>query len=153
MTLRCDSPGFRNLPWGTHLCHLYATKQDLLELAVPFIAAGLDERHLCLWGITAPLSLEEAEQALRRSFPNVDACIAAGQLKLLGCEAVYLKDGRLRPWNDLLDSWSALEAQAKDSGFEGIRAVGDTFWLHPNDWRAFNEYEQHVDVAPCATSA
>ena len=36
---------FSELPWGTHLCHFYATPQDLLDTLEPFFKAGL-EKHV-----------------------------------------------------------------------------------------------------------
>jgi DNA-binding NarL/FixJ family response regulator len=32
---------FSALPWGSHLCHFYATPQDLLDTLAPFFKAGL----------------------------------------------------------------------------------------------------------------
>ena len=37
------------MPWGTHFCHFYETKQDLLEIVVPYLKAGVDANEFCLW--------------------------------------------------------------------------------------------------------
>lgn len=36
------------IPWGTHLCQFYRSSDDLLELVVPFLAAGLRHNERCL---------------------------------------------------------------------------------------------------------
>lgn len=43
------------LAWGAHFCHLYQTRQDLIDTLVPFFAAGLANNEQCLW-ITATAS-------------------------------------------------------------------------------------------------
>jgi hypothetical protein len=45
-----------DLPWGSHCCHLFQTRGDLLETLIPFFKAGLEGRELCLWVIHAPLT-------------------------------------------------------------------------------------------------
>ena len=37
------------MPWGTHFCHFYETKQDLLDMLVPYFKAGLENKEFCLW--------------------------------------------------------------------------------------------------------
>lgn len=32
------------VPRGTHFCQFYASKQDLLDILVPYFKAGLEER-------------------------------------------------------------------------------------------------------------
>ena len=34
-------PPLGEIPWGTHFCHFYETTEDLLEVVVPYFAAGL----------------------------------------------------------------------------------------------------------------
>jgi len=31
-----------DVPWGTHFCYFYETKQDLLDILVPYFKAGLE---------------------------------------------------------------------------------------------------------------
>src|SRR4029077_1171123 len=45
-----------DMPWGTHCCHFFQTRKDLVETAVPFFKAGLESREFCLWLIHAPLT-------------------------------------------------------------------------------------------------
>jgi MEDS: MEthanogen/methylotroph, DcmR Sensory domain len=38
-----------DMPWGTHLCHFYETKQDLLDILIPYFKAGLEHNEFCMW--------------------------------------------------------------------------------------------------------
>jgi len=57
-------------PWGTHFCHFYETRQDLLDTFVPYFKAGLENKEFCLWVISPPLREGEARCALRQAFPE-----------------------------------------------------------------------------------
>jgi len=46
--------------WGTHFCHFYESKSDLLEMLVPYFEAGLRDNERCLWVASDPLTAEEA---------------------------------------------------------------------------------------------
>ncbi len=37
-----------DMPWGTHFCHFYDSKQDLLDTLVPYFKAGLDDKEFCV---------------------------------------------------------------------------------------------------------
>ena len=54
------------VPWGTHICLFYETKQDLLDTNVDYFKAGLESNDYGLWAISDPISLDEATEALRR---------------------------------------------------------------------------------------
>lgn len=43
-----------DLAWGAHVCHLYQTRDDLLDTLVPFFAAGLENNEQCLWVTSDP---------------------------------------------------------------------------------------------------
>jgi len=40
--------GIEDIPWGTHFCHFYQTKEDLTDILVPYFKAGLGSNDLCL---------------------------------------------------------------------------------------------------------
>ncbi|MFH1416584.1 MAG: MEDS domain-containing protein [Elusimicrobiota bacterium] len=43
------------VPWGTHLCQFYRTKQDLIEILVPYFKQGLENNEFCMWITSNPL--------------------------------------------------------------------------------------------------
>ena len=75
-----------DVPWGTHLCQLYRTERDLLELLVPFFAAGLEDNEMCLWVLAARLGRETAVEALRQAVPDLDRRLVVGQMEIVRSE-------------------------------------------------------------------
>ncbi|NLO29334.1 MAG: hypothetical protein GX120_02190, partial [Methanosarcina mazei] len=53
-----------DIPWGTHFCQFYQTKEDLIEIFIPYFKAGLENNELCLWITSDPLGVEDAKEAL-----------------------------------------------------------------------------------------
>ncbi len=41
-----------DMPWGAHFCYFYETKQDLLDILIPYFKTGLENREFCLWVIS-----------------------------------------------------------------------------------------------------
>ena len=66
-----------NVPWGTHLCHFYEAKEDLLDTLIPYFQKGLENNEFCVWVVSDPLGVEEARSALRQAVPEADRYLAA----------------------------------------------------------------------------
>jgi len=47
------------VPWGTHFCQFYQTREDLLDTLVPYFEAGLENNEFCMWITAEPLSTQE----------------------------------------------------------------------------------------------
>ena len=60
------------MPWGSHFCLFYETKQDLLETLVSYCKSGLKSGEFCLWVVDEPLTVKEATTALRDTMPDSD---------------------------------------------------------------------------------
>src|SRR3972149_9061501 len=71
-----------DIPWGTHLCQLYETKQDLIDILVPYFAEGLRNNEFCIWVTSPPLEVEQAKKALEKAVPNIDEYIRKGQIEI-----------------------------------------------------------------------
>lgn len=132
------------VPWGTHFCQFYQTKQDLLDILVPYFKAGLENNEFCMWVTSKPLSSLEAKKALKAKVSNLDKYIKNGQIEILDYKQWYVKNGRFEAGR-VLDGWVKKEKSALKNGFEGLRLTGNTFWLEKKDWRSFVDYEKKVD--------
>lgn len=130
--------------WGAHFCQFYQTREDLLDVLVPYFRAGLENNEFCMWIASQPLQAAEARTALASVVPDLDQRIAAGQIEILDYHQWYVLDGRfdadrvLRGWVDKLEA-------ALQRGFEGLRLTGNTFWLEDRLWKDFSDYEAAVD--------
>jgi len=133
-----------DLPWGTHFCHFYETKQDLLDTLVPFFKAGLENKEFCLWVVSQPLTVKEAKHALSQAVPDLDRQLAEGGLEIHGYDEWYLSNGHCEP-RRVLQRWREKLNQALVSGYAGMRASGDTAWIQKDQWNVFREYEKDLE--------
>ena len=84
-------PLLGNIPWGAHICIFYETKKDLLDTATAYFEAGLNGNEFCVWAVSNPLSVTDAEKALRHSMGDFDFRLAAGQIEILQGYEWYLE--------------------------------------------------------------
>ncbi|HEY8261722.1 MAG TPA: PAS domain S-box protein [Methylosinus sp.] len=131
------------LPWGAHFCQLYDTVDELLEILVPFLAAGLAARELCVWAVSAPLDVETATVALRRIIPDLDARLAAGHIEIMPSDRFFFRDGPLDPGGALEPLESKLDA-AFARGFEGMRIAGNLIEAGAEDRRHIAHCEKRL---------
>jgi PAS domain S-box-containing protein len=133
-----------SVPWGTHFCQFYQTKQDLIEILVPYFKAGLENNEFCMWITSEPLMVSEAQEAMREAVKDFDEYLRQGQIEVISYNEWYLLEGK---FNDdrVLAGWVSKLEQALARGYSGLRLTGNTFWLERNHWRAFTEYEAKVN--------
>jgi DNA-binding CsgD family transcriptional regulator len=133
-----------DVPWGSHLCLFYETKQDLLDTVVPYFRAGLENNEFCIWAVSGPLDEDEARIALGQGIPSFGD--RAAGVEIIPGREWYLGDGQADP-KKITNGWQAKLATALAQGYEGIRVSGNAFWLGTAHWKAFREYEQQLNGA------
>ena len=136
-------PGIGKAPWGTHLCHFYRTREDLLHSVIPYFIAGLKNREQCMWGTAAPLYADEARAEMARAFPDFTRLEREGRIAIFDHHQWYAENGNGDPVRDLLQA----EEKALKAGLKGLRCGGNISWLTQHDWDAFYAYESKVSLA------
>jgi PAS domain S-box-containing protein len=131
-------------PWGTHLCQFYETREDLVDILIPYFKAGLENNEFCMWITSEPLKIEDAKAALKKVVKNLDHFIKKGQIEILDYSEWYTKSGKFDA-NNVLQGWVEKENQALKRGYDGLRLSGNTFWLEKRDWRNFTNYEEEIN--------
>jgi len=134
-----------DVPWGTHFCQFYQTKEDLIDILVPYFKAGLENNEFCMWITSEPLSEKEAKEAMRKALPDFDRYLKRGQIEIVPYEEWYLKEGTFN-LQRVLNSWIDKLDQALEQGYDGLRITGNTAWLEKRDWRNFTEYEEKINA-------
>ncbi|MHC4497341.1 MAG: MEDS domain-containing protein [Planctomycetota bacterium] len=129
-----------NVPWGTHFCQFYRTKEDLIDILVPYFKAGLENNELCIWVASEPLGAEDAHVALKKKVRGLDGYVKKDQIEIIGHDQWYMKSGRL-DCDRVLQAWIDKEKHALERGFDGLRFTGNAFWLEKKDWEKFAHYE------------
>ena len=137
-----------DMPWGMHFCLFFETKQDFLDIVVPYFKAGLENNEFCL-GVIAkglPLKKQEVWSALHRAVPNLGRHATAGHIELLSHDEWFLQGGGfdipkvIRLLRDKL-------AEALAMGQAGLRVIGSPAWVQREHWQDFNAFENPVDDA------
>src|SRR2546423_1739326 len=154
-----------DVPWGTHFCHFYETKEDLLDILIPYFKTGLENNEFCVWVVSDPLGEEEARNAFRQAVREADRYLAgghieivphtifpssrkqtspAGRIEIVPHTEWYLKDGSFIA-DQVIDGWNEKLAGALAKGYAGLRGNGNEAWLTDENRRDFIQYEKTLD--------
>lgn len=134
-----------DVPWGTHLCQFYKTRDDLLDLLVPYFKAGLESNEFCMWVTSDPLTVKDAEKALREAVCDYDSLKNKGNIEIIPHTDWYMLDGYF-DLRRVFGGWIGRLEGALERGLEGLRASGNTAWLEADDWASFTEYEEELNT-------
>jgi C4-dicarboxylate-specific signal transduction histidine kinase len=135
-----------DMPWGTHFCLFYETKEDLLDTLIPYCKAGLESGEFCLWIVADPLTVEEAADALKEAVPGFSRYLAGSSIEIVSARDWYLSGGTF-DLKRVTAGWLEKLARASARGYAGVRVTGDTAWLQKKDWKHFCEYEEGLNEA------
>ena len=134
-----------DMPWGSHVCMFYESKEDLLDTVGPYFKAGLESNEFCLWAPSDPVTVEEARVGLSRRIPDFDRHLAAGNMEIVPAREWYL-DGDQFGLARIINGWNEKLRGALANGHDGIRVSGNAFWLHTKHWEEFCDYERQLNA-------
>ncbi len=138
-------PLLGELPWGTHFCQFYTTKEDMTDIVVPYFRAGLEGNELCVWVTSDFLTTDDALQALTRGVPTLAERLARRQIEIFPHTDWYLKGGSF-DLKRTLAMWMAKHDEALTRGFAGLRVTGNPYWIdNKKDWDDFAAYEAEIN--------
>ncbi|MDB5071986.1 MAG: hypothetical protein JWM87_3097 [Candidatus Eremiobacteraeota bacterium] len=135
-----------DIPWGTHFCIFYETKEDLVDTLVSYCKAGLESGEFCLWVVAEPLTIEEAVAALADAIPHIYRYLADSSIEIVSACDWYFQGGAF-DLERVIDGWHEKVDRASARGYAGVRVTGDTAWLEKKDWKDFCEYEEGLNDA------
>ncbi len=133
-----------SVPWGTHLCQFYRTKEDLIDILVPYFKAGLENNEFCMWVTSEPLSEKEAKEVMRKALPHFDEFLKKGRIEIIPFNEWYIKEGAFNA-KRVLKAWVDKLEKALSKNFDGMRLTGNTFWLEKENWKSFADYEEEIN--------
>jgi len=134
-------PSVGVIPWGAHLCHFYRNRDELLEVLVPYLKAGLEANELCVWVVSRPLSKKIAVEVLRSAVPDLGSCLKDGRIEIVTYAASLVKGGRFDP-NSAVAAWAEKVRLAGERGFDGLRLAVMFGWVTQEMWPCVAEYER-----------
>ena len=134
-----------SVPWGTHICHFYESKSDLIDILVPYFKTGLENNEYCLWVASYPLRAEECLVELGEAVPDLNLYLNRRQIAVMDFRTFYTRQGKFDA-RSTLQALIETEEFALEHGFDGLRASGNTSWLTKREWVTFGHYELSADM-------
>ena len=129
---------------GTHICHFFKGREDLTDVIIPFIRAGLLDNEKCILLTSDLLEKNEAYRELNITVTDTNDYINSGQLVVADHNDWYA-EGRRIDINNILGRWIEAEKQALNEGFLGLRVVDVMPGEVTKDWENVAHYEMFVD--------
>src|SRR4051794_27706008 len=105
-----------NKPWGTHFCYFCESKDDQLDILVPYFKAGLQNKEFCVWVLSEPLTVQAARNALDDAIPGLNRYIAGHSIEMLEARDWYLINNVFDP-NRVRNTWNEKLEQALARGY------------------------------------
>src|SRR5229473_2971996 len=135
-----------DIPWGAHFCYFYETKQDLLDVLIPYFKTGLQNQEFCLWVISNSelLSVQEAMSALRDALPDLDRYVAERSIEVVGHEDWFLSGKTFDP-HKVAGRLRKKLNEALARGYAGMRVNGSPAWLHDAGPKELHKFEAELD--------
>ncbi len=130
------------MPWGTHLCAFYDSEDDLLDLLLPYFGAGLRKHEFCIYVAWDRQDRDDVEEEMHGH--GLDRYLERGQMRIIPAEEWYLRGGFFDA-RRVLDSWVENCHEARASGYDGIRVMGNMAWLDRVDWQSLADYEYQAN--------
>lgn len=134
------------LPWGSHFCNFFESKEDLLQILVPYFKAGLVNNEFCLWITSDPVSVEAAYEAMRNEIQDFAKYESKEQITILSHEDWYLNDNTFVP-DIVINGWYQKLSKSLNRGFDGMRVSGNEAWLDRDIWKNFIDYERNLNTS------
>ncbi|HWQ47498.1 MAG TPA: MEDS domain-containing protein [Methanosarcina sp.] len=130
-----------NVNWGTHFCQFYNTKQDLVDIIIPYLKAGLENNEFCIWVASNPL---EATKTFKKSVFDSQTYLEKGQIEIIHHNDWYLKRGFFDT-QEILNGLVEKLNKSLANGYEGLRLFEGFFSLEEEYRDDFAEYEREIN--------
>jgi len=133
-----------DVPWGTHICQFYFTKEELMDILASYFKVGLENNEFCLWVISQPFKLEDAKETLRRVIPDLNVYLEKGQIEIISYKDWFFTEG-IFDIKRILNNRIERLNYASLNGYEGFRLFSNTSWLRKEDWNSYLKYMELSD--------
>jgi len=139
----CGIPSIGKIPWGSHFCHFFSKKKDLVHALLSYFQAGLKNNERCLWITSDPLRSAEAKTELQRVIPNLEELLGKQQLVIRDAEEWY--PSSVSADGDGTGQLLREEQRSLEMGYAGLRASGNLSFLKEEQWPVFLKYERELN--------
>ncbi len=131
------------LPWGTHFCEFYETREDVIETLGPYFREGLAANEFCMWVTSGPLQAEDAERALKSVVPDLARHLEKGQIEFMDYRQWAVRWRKFKA-EEMLRGWVDKMEAALRRGYQGLRLAWDASEIAPADWDEYLRSEELI---------
>ena len=128
-----------------HACMIYETKEEQLNLIVPFIKIGLERGEKCIY-IVDDNTAQTIIRAMQEDGIDTESAIETGSLNILTKHDLYIKYGHFDPELTIQFLKEAIDS-AKAEGYKVLRGAAEMTWFleeaHANE--KLKEYESKLN--------
>lgn len=103
------------LPWGSHFCQFYQTTEDLLDILLPYFAAGVENNEFCVWITSEAPGHDDARRALGTAAHRLELSALKGKVEIIPSSRWHAGDGKTG------SAFSLTLDRAIIGGFDGLR--------------------------------
>ncbi len=134
-----------DVPWGTHFCSFYETKEDLLDILIPFFKTGLEINEFCLWIVSKSelLTMQEARKALQEVLPDLDLYVGEKSIEFAGHD--WFLNGGSFDFRRVANRFKEKGDEALARGYVGMRVNASPAWLETSNGKELRKFEAEVD--------
>lgn len=123
-----DEIDFNTIGLGSHLCSIYHTQEEGLEVIIPFIIATFRKHEKCIC-VVSPEFKEKILKKFEAIGLILNIFIKTGQMVFLTKEQTYLKDGCFLP-EKMIKNLESFQYKSLIEGYHGFRVVGEAMWYN-----------------------
>jgi PAS domain S-box-containing protein len=138
---KTNEKGYKGLRSGDHLCVLYKSEDELLEIWRAWIEDGLQsgQRVLLIMDVQ---DRKEALSRLGRMGREWEATLKEGRLDVLTVHESFLQQGNFNP-ESMVAFLNGKGQNARKDGYKALRVIGEMGWAirDPNHLRLLLNYE------------
>ncbi len=124
----------KDLKWGSHLCHFYKNKDDLIELMLKFVNDGLKNNDFCFIVTSDPINKDDVEKLINKNIPNYNE----NQIEIISYKNFDKKN--------IINKIKKNNEKILKKDFRGIKIFSNLGWLKEEHWDDFNEYESQINL-------
>lgn len=135
-----------DMPSGSHFNLFYEETDELEEVVVSFIKAGLENNDFCAWRLFDPLTtVDGAKDMLKNAGIDVDAYLRSEQLAIVLYDQWLEYDGKY-DFVRITKEWEQMYVKAIMNGFNNVRMTGDSSLIDNETWPQFENYEKEANA-------
>lgn len=134
-----------DIPWGSHLCQFFETKEDLLQLVIPYFKAGIENNEFCLWILFDRKQVEQAIEMLKASAPELMKNLEKKSIEIVDYLTLYYRNGHFDD-KEVYDDLNKRQQNVLTAGYDGMRVHANYTWLVCENWDIFLKYEREMQT-------